>query len=165
MKPNSLLASLVAPAALVALGVLTSGCTVDKKKVEGSITDEFKSKGIKLKSVDCPANQKAKKGETFDCKAETDDGDKLTIHVTLNDNMGSLEWKLDGKILEEAKVGHSLEKAIDDKAHVKADVTCPDKTIVLLSGKSFTCDATIDGKSKKVDITLGEDDNYTWKIQ
>jgi hypothetical protein len=152
-------------ATVLAIAVLASACTIDKKKLESAITDECKAKGITLKSVDCPADRKAKKGDTFDCKGETEDGDKVVFHVTQSDGGGNIEWKLDGQILNQAKVGDSLEKAIDEKAHVKADVKCPEKTIILLQGKSFKCDATVDDKTKKVEITLGEGDSYSWKVQ
>lgn len=150
--------------AMLAFALLATGCTIDKKKLESSITAECKAKGITLKSVDCPGDRKAKKGDAFDCNGETEDGDKVVFHVTQLDG-GAIEWKLDGQILNQAKVGDSLEKAIDEKTHVKADVKCPEKTIILLKGKSFTCDATVDDKTKKVDITLGEGDSYSWKVQ
>lgn len=159
------LTALPSTAAILAVALLATGCKVDKAKLEKSITDEFTAKGIKLKSVDCPADVKAKKGETFDCKGETDEGDKIVLHVTMTDSAGSIEWKLDGQILDQAKIGDSLEAAIDEKVHVKADVKCPEKTIILLPGKSFVCDATVDGETKKVDITTAEDGGYSWKVR
>lgn len=159
------LAALPSTAAILAVALLATGCKVDKAKVEKSITDECASKGIKLKSVACPADVKAKKGDKFDCKGETEDGDNVVFHVTQTDGAGSIEWTLDGQILHQAKIGDSLEAAIDEKVHVKADVKCPDKSIILLPGKSFVCDATVDGQTKKVDITLSEDGGYSWKVR
>jgi hypothetical protein len=139
------------------------GCEtkLDKGKLEGSITDACKAKGLELKSVDCPAERKAKKDDTFDCKGESKDGDKLVFHVTQTSDKGDIEWKLDGAILDVAKLGDSIESKIGKGA----DVKCPSKTIVLAKGKSLECKLSFEGKEAQVKLTAEDDDgNVSWKV-
>jgi hypothetical protein len=151
---------------IAGLGVVTLlalGCNpvLDKKKIETSITSECKSKGLTLKTVDCPAGRHQKQGDTFDCHGTTDDGQALTFTVTQNDHAGNISWKLDGQIMDLAKLGDSIES----KVHKAADVKCPSKVKVLKSGDVFKCDVDIEGKHQQVEITVKDNDgNVHWKV-
>ena len=84
-----------------------AGCerTLDTKKLETNIQDEIaKQTGTKPKSVSCPAEQKEKRGGTFDCTAEHPDGSKARVEVTMKGD-GQVEWKLvPTKTAESAKL-------------------------------------------------------------
>lgn len=155
MKRNALVAALV----LFAI----AGCTrkLDSNKINKSITDEFDTKGIKLRSVMCPSNIVIKQGDKFDCAAVDSEGQALVVHVEQTDNHGSISWKLDGMIINMQNVGDSIEA----KVGKSADVKCPEKNMILRLNESFNCDATIGGSPHQVQITLTDSSgNVAWKI-
>ncbi len=137
------------------------GCKVDHGKVEASIGDDMKAKGLALKSITCPADRKVKVGDKFDCTGEDASGKKLTWHVTQTEG-GGAAWELEGHLVNQAAVGDSIEKKIDEKA----DVKCPAQTSVLGPGDSFLCDVDVGGKTIKVKIEDGaKADEYRWSLQ
>jgi hypothetical protein len=134
---------------------------LDKGKLESSISDTCKSKGLALKSVTCPADRPVKEGDTFDCNGVTDDGDKLDFHVTQKDAQGNIDWKLTCAIIDASKIGDSIE----EKVGKGADVKCAAKTIVMVKGKTIKCKATIEEKEHEVAITGTDDEGgVSWKI-
>jgi hypothetical protein len=138
---------------------LAAGCTVDHAKLEDSIRTELKEKGVNLKSVDCPSGRSIKSGDTFDCTGVEGSGQHLLFIVTQGEER-SLSWKLDGMIINQAKVGDSVEHQVGKGA----DVKCPEKTMILKPGQSFTCDVDFDGKTRKALITL-QDKNGTFTVK
>jgi hypothetical protein len=149
-----------APALVATASFLAAGCNIDHSKVEDSIRQGLKEKGVNLKSVDCPADRRIKKGDTFDCTGVDEGGQHLVFTVTQGDG-GNVNWKLDGMIINQAKLGDSIEH----KVGKAADVKCPEKTVILKPGQSFTCDVDVDGKTHKVLITLQDKEgNVAWKI-
>ncbi len=147
--------------AISAAMVLLAGCTLDHGKIEGSIRDELKAKGVAMKSVTCPTGVSIKKGDQFDCSGEDDEGEKLTFHVEQTDSGGQISWKLEGAIINPEKLGDLIEK----KIHEKADVKCPQKTRILKKDQSFTCDVTVEGQTHKVTLVAEDNDgNVKWKI-
>jgi hypothetical protein len=134
---------------------------LDHAKVEKDITTELAKKDVVMRSVDCPAARALKSGDTFDCTGVDEDGEKLTFHVNQSDASGSFSWKLDGMIINKRKVGDSIEA----KLHKSADVTCPEKAVILKPGQSFNCDVAIEGKTHKVQITLTDSTGaVSWKL-
>ena len=85
--------SLAAVLTVPALG----GCKskLDGKKLETAITDGMKGQGIPTKSVTCPSDREAKKGDTFDCDAVTEAGDKVKVKIEQTDDQGNVNWKVD----------------------------------------------------------------------
>ena len=89
---------LLAPLAVCLIAF--AGCG-DKKlntgKLEGKIKDGIEQQaGVKVKSVDCPGGVKAKKGDTFTCKATTTRGQTATVHVTQRDDKGNVRYQVGG---------------------------------------------------------------------
>ena len=102
------------------------GCKskLDSKKLETAITDGMKSQGIPTKSVSCPADREAKKGDTFDCDAVTEAGDKVKIKIEQTDDQGNVNWKVDAPKKDDTKPAadkkdddHKDEKKGDDDDH------------------------------------------------
>ena len=150
----------VAAAGIASL--LMMACSLDNKKIEESIRSTIKDKGITMKSVSCPTGQKASVGSKFECTGETDDGGKLKFQVEVTGSDGSIKWELEGKILDMKKLGDSIEK----KVHESADVTCPDKSLVVKKGDVVDCTVEIDGKKDKLQIkALDNDGNVEWKVK
>ena len=150
---------------LVGLGLGLAACCgagkLDHTKVEKDITTELAKKEVVMKSVDCPAGRALHKGDTFDCNGVDEDGEKLVFHAEQTDASGSFHWKMDGMIINKRKVGDSIEA----KLHKSADVTCPEKAVILKPGQSFVCDVAIEGKSHKVQITLTDSTGaVSWKL-
>lgn len=135
------------------------GCTtqLDSKKLEGSITDGMKAKGVNMTSVSCPGGQNAKEGTTFKCTGTDDQGTPGSFTVTVKDGSGDVDWKLDGKYIDMAKVGDSLEKSLA-QGDKKVDVKCPTKSALVKKGNKFSCDVTIDGQPTKVTMTFTDDE-------
>ena len=89
---------LLAPLAVCLLAL--AGCG-DKKlntdKLEGKIQDGIEQQaGVKVKSVDCPSDIKAKKGDTFTCKATTTKGQTATVSVIQRDDKGNVRYQVGG---------------------------------------------------------------------
>jgi hypothetical protein len=139
------------------------GCTtLDDKKIEDAIQTELAAKGIKLKTFDCPEGRPLKVGDKFDCSGVDQDNRALTFHIEQMNDTGSINWKMEGLILDEAKLGDSIEAKIGQAA----DVQCPAKTLILKVNDSFTCPVLIGGERQKVTLTLtNEKGEVAWKVQ
>jgi hypothetical protein len=148
--------------AIMVLGFTILACgKIQHAKVEQSIRDKLATKGLALTTLTCP-DRPIKKGDTFDCNGTDSDGQALTFHVEQTDEKGAVDWKLDGMIINKAKIGDSIEKTVG----AAADVRCPEKTVVMKVGESFTCDVHVGSQVKKVDLTLTNDKgDVTWKIK
>jgi Domain of unknown function (DUF4333) len=145
---------------LAALGVL--GCHLDDKKIEESITTEFKSKGVHIKNIDCPSNRPIKSGDEFECEVVDEEGDKLTIKVTQVDGSGNIKWALDGTVLDAEKLGDGIEEELGKGT----DVKCPKKATILVKGKEFTCAFTRGDVKGIVEIKVKDNKgNVSWKAK
>ncbi|HEX8052630.1 MAG TPA: DUF4333 domain-containing protein [Thermoleophilaceae bacterium] len=85
--------------ACAALGVF-AGCgeaTLDSKSAEDQITEKSKAQGLEVKSVDCPDDIKAKKGEKGTCELTTAAGDKADVKLTMLDDDGKFEFEVQGQ--------------------------------------------------------------------
>lgn len=88
---------------LAFLGLSTLGLVACTKKIDGAKLEEAiktgiqsQVKGADLKSIKCPADQEAKVGATFECKAEDKDGTAITVTVTVKTEDGNVDWKITG---------------------------------------------------------------------
>ncbi len=63
---------------LLVLGLAVAGCgetVIDDVKIEGAVQSDLqKALHAKIKSVDCPSDQKVEAGETFTCTVIFSDG-------------------------------------------------------------------------------------------
>lgn len=84
---------LLLPAA-AALTLVAAGCgtkTVDTNDLEQQLVDQLAPQAGVNKdqiSVDCPSDQKAEKGRSFDCTLTAPDGSKVKVVVTLTNDSG-----------------------------------------------------------------------------
>ena len=77
--------------ALLVSGLVAVGCgetVIDDVKAEGAIQSNLeKSLDVKIKSVDCPSDEKVEKGKTFTCAVKLSDGKQATATLKiLNDD-------------------------------------------------------------------------------
>jgi hypothetical protein len=74
-------------ALLGALALVVSGCgetVIDDVKAEGAIQASLeKSLHEKIKSVDCPSDQKVEAGKTFTCAVDFPKGEKATATLKI----------------------------------------------------------------------------------
>ncbi len=155
------LEQLTATLSLLLLPALLSGCgKLDDKKIEASVQAELAAKNVKLKSFDCPEGRPLKADDTFDCAGIDQDGKALVFHVKQMDNAGNITWKMEGLIIDQTKLGDSIEAKVGQSA----DVQCPAKTLIMKVGESFSCPVMIGGQRHMVQITLtNEKGDVTWK--
>jgi len=76
---------------LLVVAAVAVGCgetVIDDVKAEGAIQSNLeKSLDAKIKSVDCPSDEKVEAGKTFTCSVVFSDGDKATATLKiLNDD-------------------------------------------------------------------------------
>ena len=85
----------------------------------------------------CPEDRRAKSDDVFTCDVTDNGGAKHTVNVTQKDNVGNIEWKLVGLIIDTDKI------ISEAKQKLPADtvITCPHKMIVLSSGETAKCAA------------------------
>jgi hypothetical protein len=146
--------------AFVGLSLSLSGCNLNHAELESMIKSKFKDKGVKLDKVKCP-DRPRKKGDTFDCTAKTEDDDEITVHVEQKDAQGSVEFNLEGAVVEADKLGDSIE----EKIGTGADVKCDAKKVVLPEGKKIKCKVKIEGQEHTLELKAKDDEgNVSWKI-
>lgn len=77
----------VAVASLLVIAFVAAGCgetVIDDVKAEGAIQSNLeKSLDAKIKSVDCPSDQKVEKGQTFTCRVIFSDGKQATATLKI----------------------------------------------------------------------------------
>jgi len=79
----------------VAWEVSETAGLLDLDLVETSVTEGLKAQAQVDAKVSCDGRWKASKpGEVFQCQAETTDGRKATVEVTVTDTEGNISWKV-----------------------------------------------------------------------
>lgn len=83
---------------LLASLALVGGCTRTKTLDGNGLEEMLRAKieqqlGAHEITVDCPDDEPAKAGATFQCSAASADGKTLTIEVTQTDGQGHVTWK------------------------------------------------------------------------
>jgi hypothetical protein len=92
------IAATVAIAAVVAM-IALGGCDLNKEidtdRAEAEIKRDLSAQtGAQLRSVRCPDEVEAKKGERFRCTAVAEDGSRIPIRVTQTDDDGGVRWRV-----------------------------------------------------------------------
>jgi uncharacterized protein DUF4333 len=83
-------AALVLALAATAAGCSTGEIKIDQKKAEDLAKKIADSGQVRVKSVSCPADLKAKKGADFECDIVYADGQKATITMHQLDDKGRI---------------------------------------------------------------------------
>jgi len=137
----------------------TAPKVVSGKKIEASVRLGLGAKGVTLKSLSCPDGRPIKSGDTFDCAGVDQDDKALTFHVVQADNTGDVTWKMEGMIVDQTKIGDSIESKVGHAA----DVQCPAKIVIMKIGEAFTCPVLIEGKTRSVRMVLmNENGDVSW---
>lgn len=75
-----------------------AGCAdkqVDTSRAESEIRRDLADQtGATVKSVSCPDEVTAEKGDRFTCRAVADDDSRIPIRVTQVDGDGGLRWRI-----------------------------------------------------------------------
>ncbi len=162
MPSTRSLAALAAAAASFA----AVGCgetVIDSGKVEKSIgRTVIDQAGVRVKSVSCPENPKAKKGATFTCTVVGKDGTKGEAVVTQRDDEGNV--RTSAPFLHTREAEASIAEQIKKQTKVTVTVTCPE-IVVPKVGAKFPCKAS-DGKlTRDVESTMTDaQGNFRFKL-
>jgi hypothetical protein len=81
---------------LAAFGLAACGeSKLDTDRAEAAIRSGItRQTGLKIDTVRCPDDVKARKGETFRCVATASNGQRARVEVTQRDDEGSVSWRL-----------------------------------------------------------------------
>jgi hypothetical protein len=148
-------------ALLVVAAVVVSGCakSIDDAKAEKFIAKSVADQvGAKVKSVACPGDLTAKKGETFECTVTGDDGTTGKTTVTEKDDQGNVS--VSAPFIHVRELEQSIEDGISNQAGgSKVDVTCPE-IIVGEKGDEFECQAQSGSDKAVVAVTQTDDQGH-----
>jgi hypothetical protein len=95
---------------LGSLLTVISGCEIQNDKVEDDIKAKLKEKGVEITSIKCPKGIKLKEGSSFECEGESDRGDTFTVGVKQTDGKGSINWELEGRIVDPKEIVDNVKK-------------------------------------------------------
>jgi uncharacterized lipoprotein len=92
---ESWLAAVLAASVVLVLAGCQQVDRVDTGEAEQDIKRGLSARtGAKLRSVDCPDDVEARKGDVFTCTAIASDGSKVRVKVTQVDDEGGVRWEL-----------------------------------------------------------------------
>ena len=96
MRRRLLLLPALAAALLAGCSIGTT--TIDSDKAEKKITEGFEQQvpGSEVKSLSCPDDVEAEKGQTATCDITLADGKKGTINVRVLNDDGDIRWDVGG---------------------------------------------------------------------
>jgi hypothetical protein len=85
---------LVVAGVAVLLFLLLSHDVLDQGRVQQDVAQQFQQReGVPIKNLSCPAEMKVDKGATYDCTGTTDQGEKVTLRITITDeNPAAYTW-------------------------------------------------------------------------
>ena len=151
-------------AATASLAVVGCGETViDSAKVEKAIgRTVIDQAGVRVKSVSCPENQPAKKGDTFTCTVVAKDDTKGQAVVTQKDDKGNVATAAPFLHIRNAEglIAQQIKKQID----ATVTVTCPE-IVVPKAGAKFRCQASDGKQTRQVENTMNDDKgNFSFKL-
>jgi hypothetical protein len=145
-------------AVLALITVAGCGKQIDAGKTEASIVDGLAKKGLAGAKASCPSGRAAKAGDTFTCTVTDGAGATHVVNVTQKDANGSIEWKLDGLILDTKVV------VADAKAKLAgANITCPHDAMIVKQTDTIACKVDENGASKQLTIKIS-DGNVAWEV-
>jgi hypothetical protein len=152
-------------AVITSLAVLGCGDTVidggkATKFIGKTVTDQA---GVRVKSVSCPDNVKAKKGGTFNCTVIAKDGTRGLVKVVQNDDKGNVRVSAPFLHMREAEA--TIADQIKQQIKTDVTVTCPE-IVVPVAGKTFNCEGSDGSKTRPIAVTLTDaNGKFTFKVQ
>jgi hypothetical protein len=139
---------------LVAGAAALSGCakSIDDEKAEKFIAKSVTQQvGAKVKSVSCPSNLTAKKGETFECTVNGTDGTSGKATVTEKDDEGNVN--VSAPFIHVRNLEEQIAGGISGQVGGSdVQVTCPE-IIVGDKGAVFECQASSGSDKATVEVT------------
>lgn len=152
---------------LVPLLVAIAGCgstTVDTEKGEKFISKTVEDQvGADVKSVKCPEDIPAKKGDTFTCVVTGADGTTGDAEVTQKDDKGNVA--VSAPFVHVRNLEKLMADDIGEQVGSQVTLTCPE-IIVGRKGDTFDCDAKSGKDDGTVKVTQTDDKgNVNYKLQ
>lgn len=125
---------------LACAAVLAAGCgtkTINSDEAEKQVREELAQQlGASVKSVDCPDEVEAKKGDKFSCTAKGADGTTAKIPVTQTSDSGSFHFST--PLLHTGPAEQQIEQGVSEQVGSEVTVACPD-LVEARKGTKLTC--------------------------
>lgn len=150
---------------LAALGATACGeTTIDQDKAETFISKTVGDQaGVRVKTVTCPDDVKAKKGDTFTCVVTGKDGTKGDVTVVQRDDEGNV--RVSAPFLHMREAEDSIEQEIKKQANVAVTVTCPE-VFVPKKGATFDCEGSDGNRTRTIVVTTtNSSGNFNFKVK
>lgn len=145
-----------------------AGCStkIDSDKAEKQIkTVVEKQVGSTVKTVTCPDDKTAKKGDTFTCEVVGADGTKGKVLITEKDDDGNVN--ISAPFVHTGPDAAAIVKDLQAKKNAPADlkIVCPD-IVEGKKGTTFDCEATSTSVKATVAVTLTDDQgSFDYKVE
>jgi hypothetical protein len=151
----------------VAASVAAAGCgetVIDTAKAERFISKTVgEQAGVRVKSVVCPKDVKAKKGDTFRCIVTGRDGTKGSVVVAQQDDKGNVHVSAPFLHTREAEV--SIAEQIKKQTKAVVSVTCPEIVLPVKDSK-FRCQGTDGNQTRPITATMTDaSGNFRFKVE
>lgn len=155
--------TLLACAPLIAcplLGCGSSSSTFSTAHVERAIARSILVQRNVHATVHCPPRAPRKAGASFTCIAYLDVG-SYPIAATVTNSKGQVRYASSAPlvVLDIRKVRAAIASSILSQRHLRAAVRCP-KEVLQRAGITFTCTATVNGKSYPFEVTETDDKGH-----
>jgi hypothetical protein len=138
----------------IALGACGSSTPVlDTSTVERSIAESIRVQHDLRATVACPSGVARRAGASFTCDASLDVG-SYPVLVTQSNNRGAVVYSNSTPLvaLNIAKVEQAIARAIRERTHAAATVSCPPE-VLEQAGLAFTCSARVGGRTRAFAVT------------
>jgi len=145
------LAALAATLALAGCGETTIDSAKGETFIRGVVTDQI---GAKVKTVSCPDDVKAMKGDMFKCQVTAADGSKGDVDVTQADDAGNVKVNADFLHVREAE--QVISQQISRPGAPTAKVACQE-IVLVAKGERFGCTATSGSDELELAVRLTDD--------
>ncbi len=151
--------------ALIAVLVLT-GCstTLDADKAETEIAKAVRVQaGVPVKTVECPEDVEAKKGDKFNCTVTAKDGTSGKVNVTQKDDKGNIAFDAPFIHMDEAEA--SIVEQIEKQTKSSGvNIDCPD-IVVGKADDTFKCTGEAGSQEFTVNATQTDGQGrFTFKV-
>ncbi|NEP15351.1 MAG: DUF4333 domain-containing protein [Leptolyngbya sp. SIO4C1] len=133
---------------------LSSCYRLNSNRVEADIKADIERQGrrVSLKSVSCPGGIGKQAGAYFRCVGELPSGEMFTIHVTQQDDQGTLDWQVPSSdvLINLVSLEDKIQRTFSRELGQRAEIDCGAAYRISESGSAFECDV-VGG------VTLGTD--------
>ena len=131
---------------------------IDADLAAGLVESILTKEGLKAKSVTCPDNQKAEKGNVFECTADVD-GTEVHFSMEVIDDKGTVYATPKDHTLVVERVEPEIAADLKAKGHSVGKVDCHGDVWVAVKGAKVTCDVTDEAGAEYLWTATFTDDN------